>query len=66
MESYRVVFDLFEYMGEEGNSARETSSQTMNLETVVQAGSPTSAQRMVEAQYGGSNRVWVKSVQFLG
>ena len=66
MESYRVIFDLFEYMGEAGNSARETSSSTMNLETVVQAGSAHSAQKMVEAQYGGSNRVWVKSVQFLG
>lgn len=56
---WEVTFDVYEWMGEEGDSARSTSSDMMNLTTVVQATTSSQAQRMVEAQYGG--RVWVKS-----
>ena len=57
MAQYRVTFDLYEMQG----SAMYQNSQTTGLSTYVEATSPSQAQAMVEAQYGGKDRVWVKS-----
>ena len=58
MDTYKVVFSLIRYEG----SAMVESSDTNNLTTVVQAASPSIAQRMVEAQYGGPSACYVKQV----
>jgi hypothetical protein len=57
MIQYRVTFDLYEMEG----SARKYNSNTVGLETYVNATSPSQAQAMVEVQYGGRDRVLVRS-----
>jgi hypothetical protein len=58
MNQYTVVFDLFTYEG----TARITESTNQNLVTQVLATNPYQAERMVVAQYGGDEHVWVKTV----
>lgn len=57
MARYKVTFDLYEMQG----STMVRNTQTQGLVTYVEAFSPSVAQAMVEAQYGGANRCWVKS-----
>ena len=57
MARYKVTFDLYEMQG----SAMVRNSMTQGLTAYVEATSPSQAQAMIEAQYGGSDRVWVKS-----
>ena len=58
MARYKVVYDLFEMQG----SAMVRDSRLIDLQTEVEANNPSIAQAIVEAQFGGSNRVWVKRV----
>ena len=58
MDTFKVTFSLIRYDG----SSMIESTDTNNLTTVVQAVSSSIAQAMVEAQYGGPNSCWVKSI----
>lgn len=57
MARYKVTFDLYEMQG----SAMVRNTQTIGLVTYVEATTPSIAQAMVEGQYGGADRCWVKS-----